>query len=238
MSTNSLDKTQRDFLWELFHKEPDWFVVLGEKLKLLKDEAWPKNMIDCVYQYDWHHKPDIYDMYFFLQFLSLLEGKNSRLGVFQIPIYSEPFPDKDIEGNNNALKNLPKPFKGTFLGGTQGADGVIEWKTPIHCTAYQEQESKGEISWGLIKPNKIQLEIGYNSSGKFLRALDFTSYGCARWPYGQEYITVFVHLDACKIYTVGDPEFNTLLEQSNETIEHVKILGRSPWERWGNCSKP
>jgi len=230
---NTLDKDIRSELVKIFKKKPEWYQVLAEKSELIKKGAWSRALIDCIYEYDWHHEADIFDVYIFLITNIALTKANSNIGAFQIPVNSKPFPDKSIIENNEVLNNLPAPFKGEFWGGTQGEDGYISWETPIHCTKCEKENENDDchIGWCLIKPNTAQLEVGYNSSGKFWFGLDGSGL-YARWPNGQKYITVFVDFNKINLYLPTDDEFNTLLNESKESIEKAIAEERSPWNRW------
>lgn len=226
---NTLDETMRRALWKNFHDHPTWFKALGRHLEDYKSGKWPRSFVDCVFQYDWHHEVvDIYDIYALVRATLLSNGPMANVRVFQIPVSAEPLRDSDIAGNNAILGKLPSPFEGKFWGGKQGADGVIRWKTPIHVSLSKHQES----GWALVGPGQVELEIGYNSFGKFLRSLE-TRAGLARWPYGQHQLTVFLNSRIMNFYTPGNPEFQRVLDESKETIEECMAAGRSPWERWG-----
>lgn len=54
----------------------------------------------------------------------------------------------------------------------------------------------------------------------------------ARWPYGQEFITIFVDFNIVRIYPTDHPDFDAVLKKSGETIKLAKQRERSPWERW------
>ena len=228
---NALETDLGKRLWKDFHGDPTWFVVLGEKMKLLQAGSWPQSLIDCVYQYDWHHKQDIFDLWVFLDFYARLTQPPPDFAVFQIPVGEEPHQDKDVAGNNVVLNNLSRPFKGRFWGGNQDEDGFIEWDRPIHVTSCAAGEDREEVRWLLAKPKRVPLEVGYNSSSKFRRDIrGYHSY--ARWPCGQPFITVFLDIDRCELMFEDDAEFDVLLHHSGESVEDYMISQRSPWERW------
>lgn len=229
---NSIDKALRNKLCKMFNDNPDWFIILGEKIKLIRNNAWPNSLVDCVYQYDWHHEPDIYDAYVFTQLHVLMQNYGANIGVFQVPTGCEPLPDKYIQENNEILKCLSPPFTGEFWGGNQDEDGYIRWNKPIYCTRFPANKEAGGIQWGLIESMQASLEVGYNSSGKFWYGIN-EPIPYARWPYGQKYITVFVNFDLINFYTIGTKNFEKILESSKETIEQCLYQkGRSPWDRW------
>jgi len=232
---NSSETAINKKLWNKFHQEPDWFITLGEKLKFYKSGGFSQYIVDCVYQYSWHKTPDIYDMYILNQIYIKLQGDNPTIGVFQIPTDTTPFPDKEIEQNNLILSQLPAPFKGIFWGGTQDEDGEISWKTPIHCTICGKNEYKNDALWCLIDPRAAPLEVGYNSSQKFLRDLNWRGL-VARWPYGHKYISVFVDFDSVTRYLPTDPNFDAILMEANESVDDALESKRSPWELWNNMS--
>jgi hypothetical protein len=222
---NSFDHALRSELTARFTDDPEWYVVLGQKMKLMQKGAWPECLIDCIYQYSWHHEPDIFDAWVFLNVYALLD---KDLAVFQIPIGVEPYPDKEFARNHAALADLPSPFRGTFVGGTQGCDGMIEWITPVHATV----RYGSEIRWVIVRPHSLQLEVGTNSSGKFWDAL-INHGGVARWPYEQSYVTVFLNRKWISDLREGDPGFEDALGESAETIDTCRQrLDRDPWPRW------
>jgi hypothetical protein len=223
---NTLDEITRRTLWKEFHKDGRWFKTLGRRLDEYRNGRWPRSFVDCVFQYDWHHPVDIYDIYVLSRATVAINSAQASIGVFQIPLHEGPLSDKDVEGNNHVLGTLPAPFEGKFWGGTQDEDGVIRWTRPIHVSISASDRS----GWFLVAPGSVELEVGYNSSGKFLRALECSN-GIARWPYGQPYITVFLSA-AMKWHTPEHPDFDRLRAEANETIETCVASGRSPWERW------
>lgn len=225
---NTLDETMRKTLWDMFHEDGNWFVILGRRLKEFQREKWPRSFVDCVFQYDWHHTVDIFDLHFLQVATALTNSKHATVAVFQIPVGCTPYPDEDVHANNEALAALPSPFAGRFWGGTQGEDGIITWSRPIHVSVQRH----GQPGWSLVEPGSVQLEVGYNSSGKFHRALH-TSNGIARWPYGQNCITVFLNA-ALRLVTPGQEKFAELQHNSSETILECMAQGRSPWERWSD----
>jgi hypothetical protein len=225
---NSLDEAFRKGLWKKFHENEKWFELLSQGLAKYKGGEWPRSLVDCVFQYDWHHKVDIYDIYVLQQVTTEINSAHATGRVFQIPVASTPLADRDHEGNNRLLRTLPSPFTGKFWGGTQDEDGLVRWNRPIHVSLQRH----GSPGWALIEPGSVQLEVGYNSSAKFYRALMSTN-GVARWPYGQPYITVFLNSSIVQTYTPEDRAFRNLLKQSGETLEEcMGSAERSPWERW------
>jgi len=216
-------------LWKRFHEDPALFKVLAKHLQDYKRDKWPKSFVDCVFQYDWHHSVDIYDIYALVHATLWSNGPFATVRIFQIPVGTEPLCDADIDGNNAILGRLPSPFEGRFWGGTQGADGIVRWKKPIHVSLSRRKES----GWALVDPGAVELEVGYNSFGKFMRSVQTTA-GLARWPYGQSQITVFLNSSVLKCHTPDDPSFQHIREESGETIEGSMKEGRSPWERWAD----
>ncbi|WP_039925139.1 hypothetical protein [Alishewanella aestuarii] len=225
---NRYTKDLRKFLWKEFHKNPKYFNDLAKKYKDYTLGKWPKKFVDCVFQYDFHHFVDIFDIYILAYITTLLRHPNRKLAVFQLPVGAEPYPDKEIELNQQQLNMLKEPFSGEFWGGKQGEDGYVKWSRPIHCLA---RENEGQLAWVVIEANKAPLEVGYNDSGKFYRYLIENGI-CARWPYGQSYITVFVNLELIKFYSTNSNNFKEVLERSGESIEVCLELERNPLENW------
>lgn len=102
--------------------------------------------------------------------------------------------DRDRDGNNASLAMLPHPFTATFVGGSHGADGCVEWSEPIRLT--KTIDIDGEVTTENIEigPESVPLEVGtintYNTHCHLGRG-----YGVARWPYGADRITIIRNTD-------------------------------------------
>lgn len=217
---------------------PEILPFLAEHLKLLHKGGYSKPLIECVYQNDERFKkPNLHDFYIFLQVCEQL--KNRSISAFHIPIHSHPFPDKKVTDNGNILENnLPNPFFGDFSNDKSSKalcvpDGYIYWVTPIHVPVITRKNSgEGyEVTWVIINEGHLPLEVGTNTAEKFLYYVTYQS-GCARWPYGQSQITVFVNLEHFKATGCRDRGFKDKLAASGEDISVISQSDRSPWKCW------
>jgi hypothetical protein len=227
MTMNSLDRAAREGLKQRLEQEPPLRAVLEKQRRRYQTGEWPQSFVDCVFQYHWRHKVDLFDIYVLSDTTARVNSDIADVPLFQIPVGSEPLPDRDVKGNNRLLRNLPPLFSGTFWGGTQDEDGVIRWKKPIHVYL----SSGKEAGWLIAEPFHVPLEAGYNSSGKMHRALCLTQ-GIARWPYGQDHITVFLNPRFVKVYGSSHPDFARWQAESEETLLSCMETGRSPFYKW------
>uniref|UniRef100_UPI000B1CC9F7 hypothetical protein n=1 Tax=Atopomonas hussainii TaxID=1429083 RepID=UPI000B1CC9F7 len=111
---------------------PKSLEALAGNIFELHEGAWAQSFIDCVYQYSWHHKPDLYDKYILFDTIQELNGVDGSYLVFQVRVGDLPYADKDVTGNNQVLSRLPPPFAAAFTGGNQGEDGYFSWVSPVH----------------------------------------------------------------------------------------------------------
>ena len=157
------------------------------------------------------------------------------MALSQIYVGRTPERDHNVEANDQALKNLPHPFEGEFWGGTQGHDGLIRWKTPIHCVV--DHGPTKTRAFGIVGENArigAELEVGYVPAYKTLLGISFANVGVgcahyARWPYGHDRITIFHSL-----YHNGiEDDFETLCERAFDTTETCL----NPWAWWENTTE-
>jgi hypothetical protein len=100
-------------------------------------------------------------------------------------------PSRDSHRVENAamLSDLPYPF-GAFVDPGQGmstsGDGRLEWIAPVEF-----ETPEGAV---VVGPTSIPLEIGTSAASRTLLHL-IEDRAVARWPYGQDWITVFVGLE-------------------------------------------
>ncbi|VVQ35065.1 hypothetical protein [Pseudomonas fluorescens] len=223
---NNLEIASRMSFLKWLGQTPESLRILSDYCAELEKGAWAQSFIDCVYQYSWHHTPDMYDKYILFDVIQALKRCNGNYLVFQVPVGEGPCADKAIEQNNEILCRLPVPFEARFLGGNQDEDGYLQWGRPIHAPIAVGRE----FHWALLDTLLLPLEVGTNSSAKFQMYMN-TRGGIARWPYGAEHITVFINCDLIKPCGIGDDGHEALRLASMESIGDCKV-GRSPWERW------
>jgi hypothetical protein len=123
-------------------------------------------------------------------------------------LYLQSFPtgidcpsDKSYDKFNDFFKKLEDESKGLlcgeFWGGSNGADGRIEWTKPIpfNChgsgTTVRDTPTEDIKKTILVQPGSIELECGYNSAQKTMWQLQGNG-GIARWCYGQGYIIMML----------------------------------------------
>lgn len=223
---NSIDTNVRMRFLQTILKEPKLLNSLGEFISE-EEEGLAQSFTDCVYQNSAYQKPDLFDKHVLYITHQLLNIKNPKYLTFHVYIGETPYPDKEIEKNNDILKKLNRPFKANFHGGNQGQDGSFSWSQPIHTPIVIGTE----IRWVLLDGKiTLPLEVGTNSSQKFNMYM-LHGPGIARWPYDSDYITAFINTDRVTAYKHGDERFNELRAKSCETIDDC-LVDRNPWARW------
>lgn len=211
---------------------PEWTQMLLQVVRDVNKQVFPKNYVEVIGQ-KWRENFNIYDAFSF----SLINHaiKTGLIAIFQIPVNSEPFPDKDVLNNNEVLKKLEYPFSGEFYGGTQGEDGYIHWSRPINAVIRTEDE----VSFVIVEPlidkdgshHVCPLEVGYIPFEKTLHYLNNffietrPKVGLARWPYKQDKITVFVNHG---FYGADDEKFGELIKQVYGDFQTLP----NPWNSW------
>jgi len=222
----NLDVVARLKFLEKIGNDPIFLKNIADHLSELENGAWAQSFIDCVYQYSWHHKPDLYGKYILFDTIHQLNGEQGDYLVFQVKVPDSPYADKDTEENNNILKLLPTPFNAEFIGGNYGEDGYFSWERPIHTPI----KINDTIYWLLLDTNTLPLEVGTNSSSKFSSYMRQQG-GIARWPYEAMHITVFINRRLIKAYAINSSIFDELISKCEETIDDC-FIERNPWERW------
>lgn len=170
-------------------RQEGWPTHLGDILQKIKSGFFERPYVDMLFQ-KWarYREVNIYDAYAFTQFHSLLN--TGRVVRITLQVGECPHRDKRITENNNALSYLPSPFVGEFWGGTQGADGNIEWNEPIVGEIMSWQEETLHRTYLEVKPGFVPLEVGITSAAKTLVQLQTS--GIARWPYHSTVIEIYL----------------------------------------------
>lgn len=172
------DKKYYSFLQETAHS-------------LYRGNTYSESYVDCIMQKSFRDPAyTMYDAYCFLQVNCFIQS--GEVCVFQVPSKAYPGSDKGNE-NQKILDALPYPFSGKFISQRSGDDGCLTWARPIN--AVLTMRHKNTRSFVLVPPFEYcPLEVGTTSAEKTLFYLSSKSYkgeSLARWPYHQEYITVF-----------------------------------------------
>lgn len=156
---NNLEITSRMNFLKWLGQAPENLRILSDYCAELEKGAWAQSFIDCVYQYSWHHMPDMYDKYILFDVIQALKRCNGNYLAFQLPVGEGPCADKAIEENNEILGRLPVPFEARFLGGNQDEDGYLQWNRPIHTPI----AVGSEFHWALLDALLLPLEVGWRN---------------------------------------------------------------------------
>jgi len=208
-------------------RDPEWAKVLYDYATRLNTGEYPERYVDALFQKHWAEGAyTLEDAYAFAQMHTMI--RTGVVAIFQIPIGGEPEGDRLDTIMNARLAELPYPFHGKFWGGTQGADGTIWWERPINVIKHREDGSGCGfvIAEGQDKSPHMPLEVGTTASEKSY--LSFQGFdgprGLARWPYGQDRITVFTR----HWVGLGEPRFEELKEDVWGSFESLP----NPWDDW------
>lgn len=167
--------------------DEDMLLVIKTK-RLLDNGHFDRQYQNAVF-YPFRSKPTLADAYAFAKIhAALCRGQIARA---LIKIGHSPFADADVEANDAALKSLPYPFSGSFIGGKADYDGNLSWAKPIRMDAGAVDEPDRYV---FIPPKTIPLEVGYTSAPTTLAHLS-TSRALARWAYESEFIYLWVVTD-------------------------------------------
>ena len=178
---------------EGFHRrlaqEPQWGPVLVQYIEQILNGFYPQDFVDTVYQpaFDWY--PDIYTAYCFAHVNAWI-GTGLVLTA-KVEVGEEPLPDKELEGNNAILNELPWPFEAEFTGTTSSQDkddGTFSWVEPIE---FGQVLHTGVEKVAMMAPRGISLEVGTTHADTTLCHV-LRDGGLARWPYGSIWIYLFV----------------------------------------------
>lgn len=184
--------------------EPEWMMVLSMHIHDLRNSNYPDSYVDVLGQ-EWRKGNELESAYAFANMHTWI--REGDIVLCSIDVGTEPTNDARIIEMNRRLKDLPIPFRAEFWGGTADVDGVVSWNRPIHAVIRRGRNT----AWVLVPPGKIGLEVGYVDPRKMMLYLNPNSgqLGMARWPYGQERITVLLNAKYHARGT-GHPDFESL----------------------------
>jgi len=214
-------------------ENPDWAKLLTVTIERLNHGFWSQNYVDIIFQ-KWRDRPDIYDAYGFLQVHCAIRG--GRIAIFQAPMSCTPFGDKETDKDGNsqndlALQLLESPFRGEFWGGLSDSDGYFQWEKPINVLRCESEENT--IGFNIVPPlgYGVPLEVGTTAAEITFAHLGSPISGngglsLARWPYGQDRITVLVDAGLC--YGIDSEGFQELRETSYGDFRTLP----NPWDDW------
>jgi hypothetical protein len=137
----------------------------------------------------------------------------NKVARVEITLGLEPVADAEIEKMNDILKNLAPIFEAEFWGGTQGADGNLEWTEPILAEGYMQHDTYAEWFTYRVPPDNVELEVGFQNGSKTLMSL-LTGQGLARFPYGSEKITILLPVSENWEMTPSEKHTPTLFDHA------------------------
>lgn len=237
----SLEQASQEVVAEKM-EDPVWAKVLTETVGKFNSHFWPQDYIDIIFQKGWG-RPDIYDAYHFACIhAAIMDG---RIAVFQIPVDCVPFGDKEIDENgifknDLVLQELKEPFGGKFWGGNYDNDGYIGWTKPINALLciremagfvivppFGEKNDSGQF----VKCCPCPLEVGTTNAGTTHFHLRYVFAGTgewavARWPYGQNRITILVSATLC--YSANSEGFQDMRSKVYGDFHTLP----NPWDNW------
>ena len=181
-------------------------------------ERWPTSLVDCIHQ-GWEGEGSMPIHHVDAALHTLCEIAEGDIAVFSVPVGRVPFADKCVKQNNDALTDIQADHvQARFWGGTQDEDGCLETTRPVHAQVRRDDV----VLATLVRPWAFPLEVGTNSAAKFRFAL-LQSQGIARWPYGQDRITVFTK----RFAGLEDSDFQELQRAAADSIHEF-----DNWAAW------
>jgi len=162
-----------------------WANCTAVYLKKLRKREFNDEYADIVFQ-DYRGKITIYDAYAFMQVHAM--RCSGKLAMVRVYVGAGPSKDEKVKENNEILFNMPDGFKAFFEGGKGVGDGQLRWEKDITLDMVRVRGDKEKHELLTIGPGAAVLEVGYTNALTTLYHLSRTS--LARWPYGQEWITL------------------------------------------------
>ncbi|MEV0280464.1 hypothetical protein AB0I22_29310 [Streptomyces sp. NPDC050610] len=151
------------------------------------------------------------------------------LTIAEVKVGTKPGRDAKRQGNQQALDNLPTGVSATVDTNQRGADddGQVRWKIPLngHFNDPQTCHSQAET----ITQNWAPLEIGNTDASNTCFHLA-RSGAIARWPYGDETLTVIQTRPRILIqrWRFGHPASDEVMDDLTEFINWIatgRLLG-------------
>lgn len=117
-----------------------------------------------------------------------------EVAIIKVRAADEPDFDEYREKNAEALRDLPEPFMAELdMRQSMGdEDGFFWWtESVVGSRTCWPSDDRNEEQWVVVKPRRVPLEVGVTKPSRTLLHLRSEG-GVARWPYGTDWITVFV----------------------------------------------
>jgi len=182
--------------------KPDVRLFLYDVLDKLKAGRYDPEWADVVLQKGWGFSYDVYDAAAFAKvWFAVLDGGILHL---KLRVGASPVSDAQIEVNISRLAKLPAPFETSMQFGLADQDGFLFWRKPIRLAKSKGAEIVDHVE--LPGGGGAPIEVGYTQGSRTL--MHFAEYGClARWPYGQECLTLlWRHPNTARSRVKCDPE--------------------------------
>jgi hypothetical protein len=200
-------------------QDPEWAGLITQTLTDLKaGNVYPKSYVDVLMQKQ-RGSFDVYEAYLFMKVHSAIWS--GEVALFQIPVGSQPFRGK--QDVNEVLSGLQFPFSAEYQGSGGRSDGFVKWEKPIN--AVWTHREIDERTFVIVPADECPLEVGTVSAYKtFIYLLTNRRPGVARWPRGQDVITVLSNV----FYGPHDEEF----EQARQDVYGDFHTLPNPWDAW------
>lgn len=173
-------------LVKLLEEDASWGSVLGEGYVKMMNRFWTEDYVRLVVD-RWPASLTFGDVFSFLRVHELLGS--GKAVMTEIHLGETPLADKHVKAMDAVLRQLPAPFSATFWGGTETADGYVEWSEPIQANSIRDD---GVEVRATIAPARAPLEVGHTKGSTTLLHI-LEKHRLARWPYHSDKITL-IHL--------------------------------------------
>lgn len=179
--------------------EPHGAEAIGVYYEGLREGRWDQEFLDVVGQLDRRQGSwDLGQVYSFMRFHHA--WVSGRYAACSVPVGGPPGPDADREGNAALLGTVPHYVTGDLDARQNNADedGVLSWADDLRMTAFvADQELVDGVEAKTldvrVKPMQVPLEVGTTKPSRSWLHMQREG-GLARWPYGQDRITLWVRL--------------------------------------------
>ncbi len=200
-------------------QEPEWAELITQALTDLQaGNVYPKSYVDVILQKQ-RGSFDMYEAFLFMRVHCAIWS--GEIALFQIPVGCQPF--RGRQDTNEVLSRLQYPFSAEYQGSRREPDGFVRWEKPIN--AVWTHREIDERSFVIVPADECPLEVGTVSAYKtFMYLLTNQRPGVARWPRGQDVITVLSNV----FYSVHDEEFEQVRQ---EVYGDFRTLP-NPWHAW------
>lgn len=188
-------------------KENKEWVTLLYDISIKMEKGFYKDL-DTLGQL-FHDSFDLVDAYAFMCVWGRIY--TGEILTAKIHVGNGPYMNSQIEGNNILLSDLPKPFVAEFWGGLELSDGLLRWEKQIQVgQIIGDGTEKRETIAASVAPLEVGLTKFENSYYHLWQQRSL-----ARWPYDDEFITLFVVVDD-KFISVPDVPYTPLKNRNRQ----------------------